>query len=101
MKNDSAMLKSFLMVLFVLSIPSFLAIEALQSNKFVTLENEVRALENSQNEAIDSNKQLISELGTLSSSARIEKIAIEELGMHQATSDEIVRVEMRSSNNTE
>ncbi len=101
MKNDSAMLKSFLMVLFVLCIPSFLAIEALQSNKYITLENEVLSLENSQNEAIDSNKQLISELGTLSSSARIEKIAIEELGMHQATSDEIVRVEMRSSNNTE
>ncbi len=100
MKKNSA-LQYFLMILMALCIPAFFAVEAIQSNKYTRLENEVRSLEKSQNEAIDSNKQLISEIGTLSSSARIEKIAIEELGMHQATSDEIVRVEMRSPSGVE
>ncbi len=95
MKKEKTILKSIAMIFLALSIPSFFAVEAIQSKKFSSLENEVKALERSQNEAIDSNKSLISELGTLSSSARIEKIAIEELGMHQATSDEIVRVEMK------
>ncbi len=96
MKAEKPLLKSTIMIIMALCIPAFLAVEAIQSNKYSRLENEINMLESKQNEAIESNKRLISELGLLSSSARIEKIAIEELGMHQATSDEIVRVEMKN-----
>ena len=43
---------------------------------------------------IEENKKLVSEIGMLSSSERIEKIAISEYGMRLAESDEIVRVEV-------
>ncbi len=95
MSAEKTTLKSFLMIVMVLCIPAFLVVEAIQANKYSRLENEVRALEQTQSDAIESNKHLITELGLLSSSSRIEKIATEELGMHQATSDEIVRVEMK------
>ncbi len=94
MKTEKPYVKSFLMILMAICIPTFLVVEAVQSNRYTRLESEIKALERTQNNAIESNKHLISELGLLSSSARIEKIATEELGMHQATSDEIVRVEM-------
>ena len=38
---------------------------------------------------------MITDIGVLSSSSRIEKIAIEDLDMHPAQSDEIVRVQVR------
>ncbi len=95
MNEKKPLLKSFLMILMTLFIPVLFVFEAIQSNRYTMLDNEVDVLEVRQNEAIESNKHLITELGFLSSSARIEKIATEELGMHQATSDEIVRVEMK------
>ncbi len=95
MRSEKPRLTSFLMILMAFCIPAFFVVEAIQSNKYTRLENEVSALERSQNDAIESNKHLISELGLLSSSARIETIAVEKLGMHQASSDEIVRVEMK------
>ncbi len=95
MRTEKPFAKSFFMILMALCIPAFLAVEAIQSNKYSRLDTEIRILEQKQNDAIESNKRLITELGLLSSSTRIEKIAVEELGMHQATSDEIVRVEMK------
>jgi cell division protein FtsL len=44
---------------------------------------------------IESNKALVTDISVLSSSERIEKIAVEELGMRKATSDEIVRVSIK------
>lgn len=83
--------------LLALCIPAFLAVETIQAHRYTSLESQLRDLEKSQSEAIESNKRLITELGLLSSSSRIEKIAIDELGMHQASSDEIVRVEMKGN----
>ena len=40
------------------------------------------------------NKKLVSDIAVLSSADRIEKIAVEELGMHKAETEDIVRVEM-------
>ena len=39
-------------------------------------------------------KILVSDIAVLSSADRIEKIAVEELGMHKAETEDIVRVEM-------
>ncbi len=99
MENKSKVIKWLAMLLMTICIPAFLAVEAMQSNKFAKLEYEIERLENTQDETIDNNKKLITDLGFLSSSSRIEKIAVEELEMHQATSDEIVRVEMSNSKN--
>ena len=45
-------------------------------------------------ELIEENKKLVSDIAVLSSADRIEKIAVEELGMHKAETEDIVRVEM-------
>ncbi len=97
MNGEKNKIRWFAMLVMALSIPTFLALEAMQSNKFAKLEYDVEKLEDLQGDTIDNNKELITDLGFLASSSRIEKIAVEELEMHQATSDEIVRVEMSDS----
>ena len=54
----------------------------------------VSELENKQEKLIEENKKLVSDIAVLSSADRIEKIAVEELGMHKAETEDIVRVEM-------
>ena len=94
MKTKKTWVKTVLMLVMTFSIPAFFALEAVQSYRFTKLENEIENIEAKQYSTIEENKRLISELGLLSSSSRIEKIAVEELGMHQATSNEIIRVQM-------
>lgn len=67
---------------------------AVQGRKFIKLSNEVLALEARQEELIEQNKKFVSDISTLSSTDRIEKIAINELGLHKATTQDIIRVEM-------
>ena len=58
------------------------------------LYKEVTALEKKQEELIEQNKRLVGDISLLSGSDRIEKIASEELGMHKAEKEDIVRIEM-------
>ena len=51
-------------------------------------------LEKKQEQLVEENKKLISDISLLSSTDRIEKIATEELGMHKAETSDIVRVQM-------
>ena len=81
--------------LLVLAIPACLALSGVQSHRYSKLAKEVTSLEKKQTELIEKNKRLISDIGVLSSSARIEKIAIEELGMEKASSENIVRIEVK------
>lgn len=81
-------------VLIAVSIPLVLILYALQTKKYTDLSKEISALEAKQEKLIEENKKLVSDISLLSSNTRIEKIAVEELGMHKAESDDIVRVEM-------
>ena len=47
-------------------------------------------------ELLERNKQLISDISVLRSYERIEKIATEELDMHFANTDEIIRVKIKA-----
>ena len=92
-------MKNVLKYVFVcacaMAIPVLLVINSLQALKYKKLEREVSALEKKQVELVEENKRLVTNISLLSSSDRIEKIASEELGMHKAESEEIVRVEMK------
>ena len=55
---------------------------------------EVVELERKQEKLIEENKRIVSEISVLTNAERIEKIAVEELGMHKAEAEDIVRVEM-------
>lgn len=87
-------IKKSLICLLVLSIPAMLCLYAVQAKKYTELTREVSELERNQEKLIEENKRLVNNISVLSSADRIEKIATEELGMHKAETEDIVRVEM-------
>ena len=86
--------KTLLICLFALSIPVMLGLYAVQAKKYTDLSKEVLELESKQEKLIEENKKLVSDISQLSSAERIERIAVDELGMHKAETEDIVRVEM-------
>lgn len=86
-----------LMYVSAVAIPLLLILATVQARSYEKLKKEVEALEDRQVELVEENRKLISGISVLSSSQRIQKIAEDELGMHRAESDEIVRVEMKNS----
>ena len=84
----------FFFCVFVLAIPFVLCLYAAQARRYTALTAEIRELERKQEKLIEENKKLVSDIAVLSSADRIEKIAVEELGMHKTETEDIVRVEM-------
>ncbi|MBQ7619595.1 MAG: cell division protein FtsL [Treponema sp.] len=78
-----------------LLVPLLFALNAIQADRYMKAQDEIKALEQKQVELVEENKRLITDISLLSSGERIGKIAEEELGMRKAESEEIVRVEMR------
>ncbi|MBQ0050532.1 MAG: cell division protein FtsL [Treponema sp.] len=79
----------------VVMIPILLILDAFQAKKYSRLKKDLEALELKQQELVEKNRKLISDISLLSSSDRIEQIAEGELGMHKAKSEDIVRVEIK------
>ena len=84
----------FFLCVIILAIPVLLCLYAVQARQYTNLVKEIKELELKQEKLIEENKKLVSDIAVLSSSDRIEKIAVEELGMHKAEAEDIVRVEM-------
>ena len=96
MKRKYARVRETLVVCIIaLSIPLLLIAGGIQSRKYEDLLDEVAALEKKQETLIEENKNLVTDISLLASTERIEKIAENELGMHKAQTDDIVRVEMK------
>lgn len=93
-KSFKNFLQKILICLLVLSIPAMLCLYAVQAKKYTELTKEISELERKQEKLIEENKQLVNDISVLSSADRIEKIATQELGMHKAVTEDIVRVEM-------
>lgn len=79
------------------AIPALLIAYAIQIKRYADLAREISDLEKKQERLIEQNKKLVSDISLLSSTDRIEKIAVDELGMHKAETEDIVRVEMNGS----
>lgn len=94
----NSVLKGILICLFALSIPLLLILYSVQVSKYTELSKSITALETKQEQLIEENKRLVSDISYLSSAERIEKIATEELDMHKVESDDIIRVEMKGDN---
>lgn len=75
-------------------IPLLLIAYGFQTKRYADLSREITALEKKQEELIEQNKKLVSDISLLLSTDRIEKVAADELGMHKAETEDIVRVEM-------
>lgn len=97
MNRAKDIFKTVLYCILALLIPCLLAVAGIQAHRYTDLENEVKGLEKKQTELIEENKKLIKEISILSSADRIEDIAQNELGMREAKSEEIVRVEMKEN----
>lgn len=94
MKGRDLLWRVFVIACAVL-VPLLFALNAIQADRYMKAQDEIKALEQKQVELVEENKRLITDISLLSSGERIGKIAEEELGMRKAESEEIVRVEMR------
>lgn len=90
----SLFFKRLFIFIMVISIPLMLILYAFQSKKYTDLSKEISNLETQQEKLIEENKNLISDISILTTADRIESVAVDELQMHKAKSDDIVRVEM-------
>lgn len=89
------MIKNILAVMLTLAIPAMLLGGVWQSTQYAELESEIRVLDERQYEIIAMNKRLVSGISVLSSPERIERVAVEDLGMRKAAPAEIMRIELK------
>ena len=78
----------------VLTIPLLLGLNAWQSNRYVSLELEIKRLEEAQEEWVESNKRLLAGISVLSSPKRIEFIAKKELGLHKIKPENVLQIKI-------
>jgi cell division protein FtsL len=97
MKNGKELRIRILVCLAAFAIPALLVLDTMQARRYAKLENQVKDLEQQQTQLVEENKKLVTDISVLTSSDRIEKIAGEELGMHKAKTDEIIRVEIKGN----
>ena len=83
--------------LLAVCIPLLLIAYGFQAKRYSELLREINRLEKKQVELIERNKKLVGDISLLSSTDVIEKKASEELGMHKAETEDIVRVEMNGA----
>ena len=81
-----------LLYFFVLSIPVFLGIVTWQSFRYKELEGNVRRLEATQEGWLESNKKLIAGNAVLSSSSRIEQIAVRDLELSKMQPEDVLQI---------
>lgn len=97
MRKDKPLLEVIFLIACAVLIPALFLLNAFQASKYVALENEIKDLEKKQIQLVEENKKLITDISILSSADRIGSIAENELGMHKAESEEIVRVQMKKN----
>lgn len=86
--------KTIFYIVIAALIPGLLILNAIQAERYMKIQREVEDLEKKQIQLIEENKKLITDISLLSSAQRIGNIAENELEMHKAETEEIVRVEM-------
>jgi cell division protein FtsL len=87
-----------LLYFVVFSIPCFLGVIAWQSTRYAGLERETRRLEAVQENWVESNKRLIAGIAVLTSSERINYIAVHDLGLSRIRPEDVlqIRIEERT-----
>lgn len=96
MKKVNSVKKSILMCVLAFIVPLLLVVGLVQVHRYKTLAAEVDELDSRQYSIIDGNRRLVGELSLLTGSDRIEQTAVDEYGMQEAESEDIVRVKVGS-----
>ena len=81
-----------LLYFIVLTIPLFLGVVAWQSVRYSKLDRDVRRLEAVQEDWVESNKKLIAGIAVLSSSQRIQSIAVRDLGLSKVRPEDVLQI---------
>jgi cell division protein FtsL len=96
-KNHRHVSEMIIVCIIAAAIPALLILDGVQARRYENLSDEVSRLERKQEELVEENKKMVTDISLLSSSDRVEKIAENELGMHKADTDDIVRIEMKGA----
>jgi cell division protein FtsL len=86
------MKNKLLVYVMVCTIPLSFALLTWQAVRFSALKTEIGRLHKVQDEWVENNKRLITEIASLSSSARIEMIAKNSLGLDKKRPEEVMQV---------
>ena len=89
-------MKKVLFFLLTLLLPFFLFLELWGSYRYNMLQNEISALESEQQDWIEKNKKVISDIAEYNSPARIQSIAEDELGLVEKENADKTRIELES-----
>jgi len=81
-----------LLYFFVLTIPFFLGVAAWQSVRYTELDKDVRRLEAVQEDWVSGNRRLIAGIAVLSSSSRIEQIAVNDLRLSKIQPEDVLQI---------
>ncbi len=87
-------LKTICYIVVAALIPGLLIVNAVVTGDTDKEKTQIKEMVTKQERLVDENKKLITDISLYSSAQRIGKIAEEELGMHKAEREEVVRVEM-------
>lgn len=81
-----------LLYFIVLSIPIFLGIAVWQAVRYRELDRNIRRLEAVQEDIVENNKRLIAGIAVLSSSRRIEHVAVNDLGLVKVQPENVLQI---------
>ena len=85
-------LRCAILYFIVLTIPLFLGVVAWQSVRYAKLDKNVRRLEAVQEDWVERNKKLIAGIAVLSSSRRIEQVAVHDLGLTRVSPEDVLQI---------
>ena len=87
------MTKRFFLLYFItFTIPLFLGLTAWQSARYSDLEKQTKKLEIDQEKWVESNKHLIADIAIITTSEKVERIALEDMGLSKIQPENVLQV---------
>ncbi|MCR4939135.1 MAG: cell division protein FtsL [Treponemataceae bacterium] len=96
MKKVNRIKKNFILCMLAFLVPLLLVMGLFQVHRFKVLQAEVDELDEKQYSVIDGNRRLVGEVSLLAGADRIEETAVEEYGMKESESEDIIRIKVGS-----
>ena len=84
-----------------LTIPVFLWLTVWQSNRYISLKKELSRLERVQTDWLESNRRLIAGIAVLSSTERIEHIAVNDLNLRRIRPENVLQIKVEGGRSHE
>ena len=87
-------MKRILAALMIVTVPILMFISVFQVYRYKQLEHEVAQLVQKQNGLIEMNKRMVANIAILSSPERIERLAVEELGLKKLADNRLIQIRL-------